>query len=106
MVDFPSVITRSVAVEIPANPGSALVFAPLRGVCAKDGIRLSPDSKFGFVTKISHRLKLVCKTPAPLGSTATVVSAVASKPKKTIAAGQKDNPCAKIYRFPDFIPRF
>ena len=54
VVNLPSILTVPIAVETPTNPSTTLVFAPYRRGVAADYLRLVPDSKLSFITKICH----------------------------------------------------
>ena len=54
MVNLPAVLAGSFTIEIPTDPGSALVFTPVCGVIIADNLCFLPNSKFGFIVIICH----------------------------------------------------
>lgn len=54
VINLPSILTGSVSIVFPTNPGSTLVFTPHRRVIVTDCLCLLPYSKLCFFTEDCH----------------------------------------------------
>ena len=98
VINLPSILTSSVTIIFPTDPGTTLVFTPHSRVIVADCLCLLPDSKFCFLTEVCHCVigyNFCC-----LNSTAELYSSGwfrCSGTWTTIAI--KNNKCAKFYFF-------
>lgn len=54
VVNLPSILTSSVTIIFPTNPGTTLVFSPHCRVIVINYLCLLPDSKFCFFAEVCH----------------------------------------------------
>lgn len=98
VINLPSILTGSVTIVFPTNPGTTLVFTPHSRVIVNDCLCLLPDSKFCFLTEICHCV--IEFSSCCLNSTAELYSSGWFRCSGTWTATViKYNKCAKSYIF-------